>query len=98
MTPQRFRYSFGPEVDRAEVEDTLTLSLIAVAGLHGEARVRQESGHALAEDRSACVIEARGPAGRDLVTLFTTFLAREFGPESFTIEQLPGGWRERARR
>src|SRR5687767_12147290 len=88
MPSEMYRYTFGPGVSRDAVEDTLTLVLLAVAGLHGDAPARLEAAHTLDRDRAACVIEARGPAGRDANVLFLSFLTREFGPDAFTVERV----------
>jgi hypothetical protein len=83
-----FRYTFRPEVPRTEVEASLLLALIAVEGLHGEAQTRLDAGHAIGGPFGACVIDGGTSVGRDLAKVFTAFLRREFGEDSFRVERL----------
>ena len=83
-----YRYLFRPEVPKVEVEASLLLALIAVEGLHGEAQTRLDAGHAIGGPFGACVIDATTPVGNDLAKVFTAFLRREFGEDSFRIERL----------
>jgi hypothetical protein len=83
-----FRYTFRPEVPRAEVEASLLLALIAVEGLHGEAQTRLDAGHAIGGPFGACVIDGGTAVGGDLAKIFTAFLRREFGEDSFRVERL----------
>ena len=83
-----FRYTFRPEVPKAEVEALLLLALIAVEGLHGEAQTRLDAGHAIGGLFGACVIDGSTAVGRDLAKVFTAFLRREFGEDSFRVERL----------
>lgn len=83
-----YRYTFQADVPKAEVEASLLLALIAVEGLHGEAQTRLDAGHAISGKFGACVIDGSTPVGRDLARVFTAFLRREFGEESFRVERL----------
>ena len=83
-----YRYTFQSDVPKAEVEASLLLALIAVEGLHGEAQTRLDAGHAMSGTFGACVIDASTPVGGDLAKVFTAFLRREFGEDSFRVERL----------
>jgi hypothetical protein len=83
-----YRYLFRPEVPKVEIEASLLLALIAVEGLHGEAQTRLDAGHAIGGPFGACVIDATTPVGNDLAKVFTAFLRREFGEDSFRVERL----------
>jgi len=89
MTKDIYRYTFRPEVPKAEVEASLLLALIAVEGLHGEAQTRLDAGHAIGGLFGVCVIDGSTAVGRDLAKVFTAFLRREFGEDSFRVERLP---------
>lgn len=86
MAPVVYRYQFDPSVQVGEVEHTLLICLLAVQSLHGEAGARLTVGHHFDRRRRTCVVDGRTPEGRDLAKLLTGFLAREFGPTSFTVE------------
>ena len=88
MTKDIYRYTFWPEVPKAEVEASLLLALIAVEGLHGEAQTRLDAGHAIGGLFGVCVIDGGTAVGRDLAKVFTAFLRREFGEDSFRVERL----------
>jgi hypothetical protein len=83
-----YRYTFPADVPKAEVEASLLLAVIAVEGLHGEAQTRLDAGHAISGKFGACVIDGDTPVGRDLARVFTAFLRREFGEDSFRVERL----------
>lgn len=88
MTKDIYRYLFRPEVPRAEVEASLFLALIAVEGLHGEAQTRLDAANVTGGILGTCVIDGSTAVGRDLATVFTAFLRREFGDDSFRVERL----------
>lgn len=83
-----YRYLFRPEVPKREVEASLLLAIIAVEGLHGEAQTRLDARLALGNPFSACVIDTSTAVGRDLALIFTAFLRREFGEDSFRIDHV----------
>lgn len=80
-----FRYAF-PAAPMDAVGDSLSLAVMAAEALHGGARVRLDVGHLFDPAGRRCAIDASTPAGRDVNALFAGFLARAFGPDSFTVE------------
>ena len=88
MTKELYRYRFTAEVPIEEVEASLLLALLATESLHGEAQTRLDAAHYLDPIKRACVIDAGTPVGRDLNRLFTGFMGREFGADSFTVERV----------
>lgn len=88
MSAEVYRYQFAQDIPVEEVEATIVLSLFAVESLHGEAQVRLDAAHHLDHEKRACVIDAGTPVGRDLNRLFTGFVRREFGEDSFQVERL----------
>jgi hypothetical protein len=89
MSAEVYRYSFAPLVPFEEVAASLLLAIMGVEGLHGDAQVRLDAGHALDAEKRACVIDACTPVGRDLNRLFVGFLRREFGDDAFTVSRVP---------
>ncbi len=87
MTRTVYRYTFGPGLPADEVESTLLLAVVSAESLRGESEVRLDAGHAFDAARRTCVIDAGTPAGFDLCRLFTGFLRREFGDDSFRVER-----------
>ncbi len=83
-----YRYRFVDQVPIEEIEDTLVLALLAVEGLHGEAQARLDAAHHFDRQGRACVIDAGSPVGVDFNRLFTQFLRREFGPDSFQVARV----------
>lgn len=85
-----YRFQFGREVDLAEAEDTLRLSLLAAEGLFGEAKVRTEmtfSVHPLLAE-----LRANGRDGivESVVQIYTSLLTHEFGREAFRVFRSEG--------
>lgn len=83
-----YRYAFVAEIPLEEVEASLLLAVLATESLHGEAQTRLDAAHYLDPLKRACVIDAGTLVGRDLNRLFTGFLAREFGADSFTVQHV----------
>ncbi len=90
MSRDLYRYVFNPEVALEEVEASLVLAVMAAEALHGEAQVKLDAAHAFDAARRSCVIDATTAVGVDFNRLFTQFLRREFGPESFRVERIDG--------
>ncbi|MFA9478063.1 hypothetical protein ACERK3_07105 [Phycisphaerales bacterium AB-hyl4] len=84
------RYIFDRGVCFAEVCDTLHLALLAVTSMHGETRVRLECAFECDERAHAVVIDATLAVGRQLNTIFSGFVAREFGDDALVIQRPPG--------
>src|SRR4051812_48079136 len=85
-----YRYAFDRNTEIAEIEASLLLALVSCESLHGEVQVRLDAAHLLDERKRVCVIDAATPVGRTLNKLFTGYLRREFGENSFTVERLNG--------
>jgi hypothetical protein len=81
------RYTFKTSVPAGEVENTLLLAVMAVEGLHGQARVRLEAGYAFDAEKHTCVIEAGSEVGRDICRVFIGFAIREFGEAAFSVRR-----------
>lgn len=91
MASDIYRYNFVPDVPIEEVEATLLLAVMATESLHGAAQTRLDAIYRLDPTKRACAIDAGTPVGRDLNRLFTGFLVREFGRDSFEAERLENG-------
>lgn len=83
-----YRYNFATHVSMTEIEATVLLAIIGTESLHGNTQVRLDAGHYLDADQHACVIDASTAVGIDLNRLFTGFVHREFGPDSFSVERI----------
>jgi hypothetical protein len=90
MISQLYRYAFLADVPIDEVEASLLLAILSTQSLHGESQVRLDAAHFFDRDRRACVIDGSTPVGQDLNRLFTGFLSREFGEDSFRVERVSG--------
>lgn len=83
-----YRYTFSPDVAVEDLESSLLLSIVGVECLHGESQARLDIQHLLDTAARVCVIDASTDVGRDLARLFTGFLNREFGPDSFQVQRV----------
>jgi len=88
MPTEVFRYEFKSDVNFAEIESSLVLSIMAAESLHGASEVRLDAAHALDEEKRVCVLDASTAVGRDLNRLFVGFIGREFGEDAFKVERL----------
>ncbi len=88
MNTAVYRFQFVQGVDPLEAEATLQLSILAVEGLVGEARVRMDISYLLDAPRSAIVVDGSTPTGDALVRIFTALITREFGAEAFRVRRV----------
>lgn len=88
MNQDLYRFVFVADVPIEEVEATLLLAIFAVESLHGESQTRLDAAHSFDTDKRACVIDASTAVGHDLARIFTGFLRREYGEDSFQVERV----------
>lgn len=88
MARQVYRYRFNAKVPLDQAEETLLLAVYAAEGVHGAARVRLEAGYLLDRKTRTCVVEASTPVGETVAQVFTGYLSREFGEDSFQAESV----------
>lgn len=87
MRDTEFRFQFTADVDLAEAEGTLRLSLLAAEGLHGEAKVRTEVTFAVDPVRAEIRVAGGGIVTENVVQICTALLTHEFGREAFTVRR-----------
>ncbi|MFC1475817.1 hypothetical protein ACFLQW_02300 [Candidatus Zixiibacteriota bacterium] len=88
MSGQMYEFTFDPDVDLTEVEDTLTLAVLAAENLHGRALVRMDGSFRLDRPTRKCIIDAATSIGQQIARLFTGFLSKEFGEEAFAVRNV----------
>lgn len=90
-----YRFILSRSIDPADAEATLYLAITACEGLFGHSRVRMDVSYHLDAPRAAVLIDGTTATGDAVVRIFTVFLARNFGPDSFSVRRLrsapPGG-------
>lgn len=89
MRPVEYRFQFSPDVDLAEAEDTLRLSLLAAEGLYGEAKVRTEATFSVHPLQSELRVSGCATVVDSVAHICTSLLTHEFGRESFTVRREP---------
>lgn len=89
MNSSIYRYMLGDTVPMQDVQDSLLLAILAMECLHGSAQTRLDLVHEFDPKKRVCIIDAATQVGRDLNRLFTGFLQREFGHDSFQVERMP---------
>jgi len=94
MSSAAYRYKFNEGVDLLEAESTLHLSILAVEGLFGEARVRMDAAYSVDDTIRALIVDASTEVGQDLNAIFTAFIIREFGTDAFQVRLVEGGGTE----
>jgi len=79
------RWKFRDAVDLHDAEETLLLSILAAEGLFGEARLRMDLGYVVDESINVVAVDTSTQVGYAVAAIFTAFVNREFGPESFDV-------------
>jgi len=87
MRDTEFRFQFTADVNLAEAEGTLRLSLLAAEGLHGEARVRTEVTFTVDPVRAEIRVAGAGIVTENVVQIYTSLVTHEFGREAFTVRR-----------
>ena len=87
MPDSAFRYQFNESMDMDEVEAAFVLAIFATESIHGESDTRLHAEHTLDLKKRTCAVDGNTSVGRDLNRLFTGFLRREFGENSFTVQK-----------
>ncbi|QDU28845.1 hypothetical protein ETAA8_39500 [Anatilimnocola aggregata] len=85
MPAQHYRYEFSHDLAIEDVEASLLLAIMAAESLFGESQTRLEARHFLDVDQRACIVDVSTSVGDSFNKLFTGFLTRECGPDSFTV-------------
>ena len=88
MNREIYRYNFNTKVPFRDVEESLLLAVLAAESLHGRALVRLDASFCLDSKKRSCVVDAATDVGRAIARIFTGFLSREFGEESFKVERV----------
>jgi hypothetical protein len=87
MDKESYRYSFTPEADMGQVEDTLLLATMAAEGLHGRSRIQLDAAFRCdAKDRMAFV-DATTEVGNAIARIFTALLSTTIGEPAFSVER-----------
>lgn len=88
MKTNVFRFQFEPDVSLLEAELTLRLSLFAVEGLFGQARVRLDASYYADEPRHTILVDGTTEVGDAVVRVFTNLLIRELGEDGFQVRRV----------
>ena len=88
MSRKIYRYRFVVGVPFQDVEESLFLAVLAAECLHGRCLVRLDASFCIEERKRCCVIDAGTEVGRSIARIFTGFLSREFGEDTFKVERL----------
>jgi len=80
-----YRFKFEPGVSLTEAEQTLHLSLIAAAGLHGEAVVRLQAAYTVSEQERVVTVDGSTEVGATIAKIYAGLLLREFGADLFQV-------------
>jgi len=88
MNQELYKYNFDSKIPIQEVEDSLLLAVLAAESLHGRSLVRLDASFCLNPKKRSCVVDSATDVGRAIARIFTGFLTREFGEESFKVERI----------
>jgi hypothetical protein len=88
MSRDIYKYEFSVDIPIQDVEQSLDLSVLTAESLHGRPQVRLDASFYLDRDQRACIIDAGTEVGRNIASIFTGYLTREFGEDSFKVKRL----------
>lgn len=86
--PDLYKFELDQGIPLKEAEDSLQLSMIALEGLAGCARVRLECSYQLDQPARAILVDGATELGLALVRIYTWILTREFGEDSFQVSRV----------
>lgn len=89
-----YQLAFTPGADMGAVERTLSLAILAVGCLHGEAAVRLEAGYAIDREKRMVVLEGNGPMATAVARVFVGMCAHAPSTSAFRVQK---GERKRPR-
>lgn len=82
-----YRFEFVEGTDMKQVEDTVSLAILAAGCMCGEARIRLCVSYACSHEKRSVVIQAIDD-GESVLMLFVGFCSHEYGSESFKVARL----------
>ena len=88
MNQEIYRYTFDADIPFHEIEDSLLLAVLAAESLHGRSPLRLDASFCLDSHKRTCVVDAATEVGRAIARIFTGYLSREFGEESFKVDRV----------
>ena len=89
-----YQLAFLPSADMGAVERTLSLAILAVGCLHGEAAVRLEAGYAIDRKKRLVVLEGAGPMAAAVAKVLVGMCAHAPSTGAFQVQK---GERKRPR-
>jgi len=88
MNHDIYKYEFSFNIPIDEVEQSLALSVLTTESLHGRTRVRLDASFCIDKEKHACIVDAGTEVGRHIASIFTGYLTREFGENTFKVKRL----------
>jgi len=88
MNHDIYKYEFSFNIPLDEVEQSLALSVLTTESLHGRTRVRLDASFCIDKEKHACIVDAGTEVGRHIASIFTGYLTREFGENTFKVRRL----------
>lgn len=85
MNREIYRYTFNADIPLREIEDSLLLAVLAAESLHGRSPVKLDASFFLETRKRSCVVDSTTEIGQAIARIFTGFLTREFGEDSFKV-------------
>lgn len=91
MNRELYRYKFDSDVPIRDIEDSLCLAVLTTECLYGRSLIKLDACFCLNRKKRSCVVDAATEVGCTIARIFTGFLSREFGEETFKVERIGDG-------
>ncbi len=88
MNHTTYHYTIDEAVPIKEVELSLMLAVLATECIHGHSQVRLDASFSLDPKNRSCRIDATSEVGQTIARIFTGFLTKEFGEQSFNVARI----------
>lgn len=82
-----YKYNFSKLIPMNDIADSLMLAALAAESLHGRSEMKMDAAFCLNTRTRTCVIDAETQVGCDIARMFTGFITKGFGEQSFSVER-----------
>lgn len=85
MDKETYHYSFQPDADMGQVEETLLLATMAAEGLHGRSRIQLDAAFRCDTKARTALVDASTEVGSAIARIFTALLSTTIGEPAFSV-------------
>lgn len=84
----RYIFTFDRSVPFEDIDETLMVATLAAESIHGRTRIYFDARYEAYRKNNTCWIDADTDVGQHIARIFSGFMVRLFGEQSFKVERL----------